>query len=161
MNRFLLIPFALFALVISCAKSEGEGATSERAFNDAYPHALYTYITKEAPYSNYASRSAGLQKGGCPHGAYYRVFVNDIARDAEEAGAATLPSGAILVKENYDEGKTFSSLTVMEKRESYSPEGGDWYWVKYGKKGEALESGMPAKCIGCHSKSGSEYRFTK
>ncbi|MBX3215908.1 MAG: cytochrome P460 family protein [Labilithrix sp.] len=55
------------------------------------------------------------------------------------------PDGSIVVKEGY-RGDERALVAVMEKRE------GRWYWAEYDGDGDALFSGEPKVCVGCHDK---------
>lgn len=55
----------------------------------------------------------------------------------------TWPDGSIIVKEGFT-GDTRKLVAVMEKR------AGAWYWAEYDGDGEALYSGQPKVCVGCH-----------
>jgi hypothetical protein len=81
------------------------------------------------------------------------LYANDLAIDAVKAGKTTLPNRAIIVKENYGQDKkTLMGITPMYKMDGYNPEGGDWYWAKYGPKGKVEAAGKLKGCIGCHSR---------
>jgi len=63
-----------------------------------------------------------------------------------------MPEGAIIVKENYGKDKkTLMAVTPMYRIKGYNPEGGDWYWAKYGADGTVLKAGKVKGCIDCHS----------
>ncbi len=72
-----------------------------------------------------------------------------------------MPDGAIIVKENYGKDKkTLMAVTPMYKVKGYNPEGGDWFWVKYGAGGKILAAGQPKGCIECHGVQKSKDWFT-
>ena len=114
------------------------------------PAALWDFISNEKPYNRWEfwPDHAGLQKGGSPHGVFHRVYVND---KAIKAKGWPLGSGAILVKENFNEKKELTFVTVMYKVRGYQPKTGDWYWVKYTPEGSPAEAGTPQSCINCHA----------
>lgn len=110
----------------------------------------------------------GWQEGMSPHGAVLRYYVNDVAEED------LMSDGAIIVKANYsEEGEdALKSVTIMEKREGYDPETGDWFYVKYAPDGTIMENpqgkklaGLVGKggakgCIPCHaSAGGDDYLF--
>jgi hypothetical protein len=93
----------------------------------------------------------GIYPGKSPHGKYLKLFANPIALKAAREGKP-MPEGAILVKENYGEDqKTLMAVTPMYRVKGYNPEGGDWFWVKYGANGEILAAGKPKGCVSCHA----------
>ncbi len=110
----------------------------------------------------------GWQDGKSPHGSILRYYVNDVAK------ADLTADGAVIVKENYSEESddALMSVTVMEKRDGYDPETGDWFYVKYSPDGEVMENpdgkklaGLVGKggskgCIPCHAAAdGDDYLF--
>lgn len=92
-----------------------------------------------------------LYQGTEPHGMLLTTYVNELALDALTNGAATMPAGAIIVKENYMPDSTFAAATVMHKVSGYNAEGGDWFWAKYDPKGVPEDAGRVAMCQQCHS----------
>ncbi|MBD3163203.1 MAG: hypothetical protein GF328_13960 [Candidatus Latescibacteria bacterium] len=114
---------------------------------------------------------SGWQEGKSPHGKFVKFYVDETA--AQDLSA--LADGAIIIKENYAKKSedALKSLTVMQKREGYAPDHGDWFWVKYGPDGEVMANengvklaGRVAKgtgkgCIACHENAeGDDYVFT-
>jgi hypothetical protein len=108
------------------------------------------------------------QDGKSPHGDALRYYVN------EAALAGLTQDGAVIVKANYPERDPdkLMSLTVMEKREGYDPETGDWFYVKYAPDGEVMATeggkkmaglvgkGAQQGCIPCHANAGgNDYLF--
>ena len=147
MQRFILIFIALGFIVSAVALSDaGENLPSADAGK------LWTYMTEPNPYQGwgYWPGYAGIYPGKSPHGKYLKLFANPIALKAAREGKP-MPDGAILVKENYGEDqKTLMAVTPMYKVKGYNPEGGDWFWVKYGPNGEIQAAGKPKGCISCH-----------
>ena len=147
MQRFILIFIAL-GLIVSAVALAGAGANLPSA--DAGK--LWTYMTETNPYQGwgYWPGYAGIYPGKSPHGKYLKLFANSIALKAAREGKS-MPDGAILVKENYGgDKKTLKAVTPMYKVKGYNPEGGDWFWVKYGPKGKIEAAGKPKGCIKCH-----------
>jgi hypothetical protein len=92
-----------------------------------------------------------MYPGHSPHGSYMKLYANGPAIKAAKA-KRPMPDGAILVKENYgDDKKTLLAVTPMYKTAGYNPEGGNWFWVKYGPDGKIFAEGKVEGCIGCHS----------
>lgn len=110
----------------------------------------------------------GLQASGAPHGEFVEFYINDIAA----GDTAGLPNGSIILKKNYGSEDTSSlgALTAMQKVDGYSPDAGDWFWVKYLPDGsvDVNPDGIPlagrvglgtdTACIGCH-KSEADFVF--
>lgn len=125
---------------------------------------LWSYITEENPYLQWEPFPGykGMYEGKSPHGAFLKLYANDIAVNAADQGRP-LPHGAILVKENYAEDrKTLAAVTPMYKVEEYNPAAGDWFWAKYGPEGKVLAEGKVEGCIKCHSvKKDQDYIFSQ
>lgn len=104
----------------------------------------------------------GIYPGQSPHGAYLKLYANDIAYNAAINGEP-MPDGAILVKENYGKDKsTLMAITPMYKASGYNPGAGDWFWAKYGPNGKAMAAGKVDSCISCHeSMGGGDYVVTE
>lgn len=118
---------------------------------------LWDYITQESPYKDWGfwEDHAGMQPGNAPHGPFHKVYVNEILLNAT---AVPVPYGSIEVKENYNQDKKFTAITVMYKIKDYNPSAGDWYWVKYSLTGKAGPYGKVQGCIGCHAvKADNDY----
>jgi hypothetical protein len=94
------------------------------------------------------TKEQGPGKG--QHGSISSTWVNRAALDCINGQMGTMPVGAILVKENFDEGKVLQNITVMYKARSYNPAAGNWFWVKYSPDGEIQLEGRVSPCIGCH-----------
>jgi hypothetical protein len=89
------------------------------------------------------------------------TYVNDLARDALTNGAATMPAGAIIVKENYMPDSTLAAVTAMHKVSGYDPANSDWYWAKWGPNGVAEVAGRVQMCAECHGANASaDYLLT-
>lgn len=123
---------------------------------------FWTYITKDNPYHkwHFFPGKEGLYEGKSPHGAYLKVYVNDIAYKAASEDKP-MPYGAIIVKENYGKDKkTLMAITPMYKVEGFNPEAGDWFWAKYGPSGKVMAAGKVKGCIKCHSlQKDKDWRF--
>lgn len=113
--------------------------------------ALWKRIAIDDPYTQWGQfpDHEGMQEGNAPHGQWHEVYIND------QTGIPGHPKGdgSVIVKENYGAEKTLKAITVMYKVEGYNPAAGDWFWAKYGPKGEVLVSGRPNGCIACHTAS--------
>jgi hypothetical protein len=114
---------------------------------------VYSYITKDSPYQDWAlfPGKDKLYKGQHPHGALLTTYVNDVALKGINQRVGTLAAGAIIVKENYMPDKKLGAVTVMYRVDGYDPEAGDWFWAKYNADGSIAKEGKVAGCIGCHT----------
>ena len=133
-----------------------EASETQTTMPEAAPEAFWTYIQTTNPYTQWKFFPGydGIYPGQSPHGAYLKQYVNDIAYEAIKKGEK-MPSGAMIIKENYGQDKTtLMAITPMYKMEGYNPEGGDWFWPKYGPDGKAMAAGKVESCIGCHKAMG-------
>lgn len=149
---------------VLCLVCFGMSATAFAAeeMPPAEANAFWTYITKTSPYTewSYLPGHEGMYPGKSPHGAFLKVYVNDVAMKAAEEGQP-MPAGSIIVKENYGEDrKTLMAVTPMYKVEGYNPEAGDWFWGKYGPDGSVMAAGKVDGCIKCHGvQKDKDWRF--
>ncbi len=134
-----------------------------RAFEDKMPgpdaKEFWTYITKTSPYTEWKfwDDHSGMQTGNSIHGAFNKVYVNDILHNADNT---PVPYGSIIVKEGYNSDKEMTALTVMYKIKDYNAKGGDWYWARFSTDGKGGPEGKVEMCIGCHRpKADNDYIF--
>lgn len=114
----------------------------------------------------------GWQEGQSPHGKWVKFYLNDKAAASMEQG---FQDGSVIIKENFTQKNvdSLAAVTIMQKRQGYAPDNGDWFWVKYGPQGSVLKNpkgmslaGRVAKgtgqgCIACHTKArGGDLVFT-
>jgi hypothetical protein len=92
-----------------------------------------------------------LYEGQEPHGMLLTTYLNSLAMDAL-AGSPDdgMPSGAIIVKENYMPGGELAAITTMHKVDGYNPEAGDWFWLRTDPDGMVEMEGRVDGCISCH-----------
>jgi hypothetical protein len=128
------------------------------------PKELWTYITRTNPYTQwqhwpgYEDKQPGLS----PHGAWFELYANDTAIEAARAGRSVMPSGSVLVRENYARDKTtLLSITPMYKVRDYSPRAGNWFWAEYSPEGRVRAGGRVQSCIQCHSASKYDFLYTR
>ena len=145
----------VLALLLGFAGCQANTASRKAAaLPTAEGEAFWEYIAHTNPYKQWHlwPGRPDTYAGESPHGAYLRLFVNDIALTALENGTRPLPPGSIIVKENYAADKiTLNAVTPMYKVAGYNPSGGDWFWGKYGPAGQVMAVGKPDGCISCHS----------
>jgi len=153
--------FVIMVILVAICLSFSS-AVAEEELPPPEAGAFWTYITETNPYTewDFWPGYEGIYPGKSPHGAYLKLYANDIAIEAAKTGK-DMPYGAILVKENYGKDKkTLMALTPMYKVEGYDPDNGDWFWVKYGPDGEAAKAGKVEGCINCH-RAAEDYRFVE
>ncbi|MBN1286660.1 MAG: cytochrome P460 family protein [Anaerolineae bacterium] len=148
----------------------GPGAAAQEELPAADGAAILKYILETAPYTRWGTFPAdgigdfhGIYlKGGEPHGATVRIYVNDIGLAGaltEDFGGA-LPPGTMVVKENYpgppDDRGALADLTIMYKVAGFNPGANDWYWVKASGDGSEISAaGALEGCIDCHGQEGN------
>ncbi len=113
---------------------------------------FWTYITEKNLYTDWEFWPGhdGIYPGKSPHGAYLKLYANPAAIKAVKAGKP-MPDGAIIIKENYGKDKkTLMAVTPMYKMKGFNPDGGDWFWAKYGPAGKVMKAGKVQGCINCH-----------
>lgn len=94
------------------------------------------------------------------HGPRVDIWFNQIAADALFNGEQTLPDGAALVKEAYEEdGVTPTKMSAMRKVDGFSPDNGDWFWGLFAPDGSTLSSGDLDTCYSCHTAGQDHIRF--
>lgn len=157
-----LMVAGLFALGVAVVVFLMTGlAIAQGMFPDpSDPAAVWEYISKDSPYTEWGTwpqeEFKGFLPSGAPHTKVVRIFVNDVALEVAAKFPGEMPANSILVKENY-KGETVAnpgaldSITIMYKVPGYNPEGGDWFWAKYKPDGTADAAGKLAGCIGCHT----------
>ena len=121
---------------------------------DTTADAVWAHI-QEADYESWAlwPEKGELYEGTEPHGMLLTTYVNALAEDALTNGAAEMPDGAIVIKDNYAPDSTLAATTVMYKAEGYAPDRGDWFWAKYGADGSVQAAGHVESCESCHSQA--------
>lgn len=166
-SRLIIVWIALFA-VLGVARYSLQAAEEKAVGGEEQPapsaEKIWEDITKINSYRDWkpfpAKGKEGLypaiERGPVPaknpHGAYMKLFVNDITQKAaQEKSRGPMPDGAVLVMENYGrDQKTFQSIHAMIKVKGFDPEHGDWFWAAYSPEGKVLEAGKVKSCIDCH-----------
>lgn len=130
---------------------------------DTTAEAVLTHI-READYESWAlwPEKGRLYEGTEPHGMLLTTYLNGPAAEALAEGAAEMPDGAIVVKDNYGPDSTLMAHTVMYKVVGYDADHADWFWAKYGADGTVQASGRVAACAECHAQaSARDYLVTR
>lgn len=143
---------------------EAEGQREGRQqLPDTTAEALWSYL-QQVDYRNNWQMWPGkgeLYEGQEPHGMLLTTYVNDAALRAVSGTAGSMPSGAIVVKENYMPDSTLAATTVMYKSSGYDAQHNDWFWLKRLADGTVEVSGRGQGCISCHGgQNTNDYIFT-
>lgn len=159
----------LIAVAAACAPADdapeqpvADAAEPAAMAPDTTDVALWEHLQADG-YRNWAlwPGKGELYEGIEPHGMRLTTYVNALALGALTNGSATMPAGAIVVKENYMPDSTLAAITVMHKVTGYAPGHADWFWSKYFPDGTAEASGRVEMCQVCHSARASvDYLFT-
>lgn len=87
-----------------------------------------------------------------------KKYINPIAQKGLDNAAQELPTGSIVVKENYMPDKKLAAVTVMYKAPGdYNEENANWFWLKRLANGEVEAAGKVESCQVCHDKSEIDY----
>jgi len=112
---------------------------------------FYIYFTKDTPYTSWQlwPEKEKLRRAGGSHGDFLTAYVNPAAYRSivNKDGMAF---GSLIVTENYGPDKKLKELAVMLRIKGYSPDAGDWYWLRYSPDGKVLAEGRAGNCISCH-----------
>lgn len=160
MNRSTTAALAV-GIVTSLFIVAAHGAESERPQPEA--QAVWSHL-QAVSYSENWSYWPGTDEryeGTEPHGALLTTYVNPLAEDALTSRAAEMPTGSIIVKENYSPQQELAAVTVMYKADDgYNPDHGDWFWLKRLADGTVEASGKVDSCQACHQASQHDYLLT-
>ncbi len=160
MKKRLIVVFSLLAALALIATI----SVADMAMPPAEGAKFWNYITNTNSYLGWGFWPGhfGIYPGKSPHGAYLKIYANGIALKAAREDKP-MPNGAIIVKENYGEDKkTLMAVTPMYRVKGYNPDGGDWFWGKYGPDGKVMAAGKPKGCIGCHgAQKDKDWLFTQ
>lgn len=167
MKRLCLVVFSLMLVLAAGALVNAQEAAKPTKPAMAMPAAdgekLSQYIMQDSPYTKWElfPGTKRMYKGTEPHGALLTTYVNSVAMNSikKKEGYA---EGSIIVKENYSPDKKLAALTVMYKVKGYSPEDGDWFWLRSAPDGKVGTAGKVDGCIKCHAKAkATDYVFSK
>ncbi len=154
---------AMIALLLSATKNAHAQSGSRRAQQaQAHYDTLWAWLQRSdyRRWKGVDGLAPDFQEGHSPHGALIKTFVNGPAsKDLKH-----LPSGSVIVKENYSPDKKLMAVTIMQRSKGFDPEHGDWYYAKYAPNGKIDKTppemkSMPIAgkfkmCIDCHSGAG-------
>ena len=156
MKKTLFAISILLMIVVavqSCKKDKNETTSTDTD--------LYNAISSTSGYTYYAGTpgiTAGV--GNSPHG-FERVRFNATAQAALDStgklpSGTSFPSGAIIVKEIYDNASGGLNLyAIMKKDAANSSAGSGYLWAEFKTDGSAsFSTSMKGDgCISCHSSS--------
>ncbi len=133
------------------------GGSSEPDLPDTTAASVLDYL-EEVDYQNNEDwklwpGTTEKYQGEDPHGAMLTTRLNPAAFDAI---GEVMPSGAIIVKENYSPAGELAATTVMYKMSGYNPGHSDWFWIKELADGTVEKEGMVQGCQDCHV-DGTDY----
>ena len=84
------------------------------------------------------------------------IKVEPAAAELYERGPYPLPSGTLIIKEEFGDAGCTDLLgwTLMHKQPAgYDPRFGDWRWQRLDPRGKVLEDGRLPRCASCHAAS--------
>jgi Cytochrome P460 len=170
-----ILTLAAVAAVSLAAMRPGTdaGVAIRAADPDTTGAAIWAHLTEEKYAENWDlwPGTERMYTGNQPHGMKLTTYVNDLALRAIRSGADRMPSGAIVVKENYMPNGQLAAVTVMYKQHGYNGDHNDWFFSKHLPSGELdkmemngmsmkLEGRLPG-CQNCHgAKKDNDYLFT-
>ena len=144
--------------------TQGSGSVNSTVQPTPFEKKFWRYLSANN-YKNWApipGQTGDFTPGQRPHGNLIKMYLNRAAAGNTE----TLPTGSIIVKENYSADQSLQAITVMYKNAGYNPASGDWYWVKYNPDGSVPMSSADAGatklagrvkgCIDCHGGAGGD-----
>ena len=158
----VVLAVALVAAAAAC----GDDAGPQEPMDDlpgADAAELWSYMQDEAYTSDWTlwPGKGEMYEGQEPHGMLLTTYLNDLALNALTGDAATMPAGAIIVKENYTPAGDLAAITTMYKVDGYDTAHNDWHWAKYAPDGEIQASGKVESCTSCHeAQASNDYLFT-
>ena len=131
---------------------------------DTTGSAIWTYL-EAVDYRNTWTPwpgKAALYTGGEPHGMLLSTYLNEAAMAGLQSTVGAMPSGAVIVKENYTPDTTLAAITLMYKHSGFNPEHNDWFFSKHlvGGTLDTMPDGTPMEgrvpgCENCHSRARS------
>ena len=171
-SRSIAAAAALGFAAAACGSSESaeSDVAATVAAADTTGAAMWAHLQE----SNYETawqlwpEKGRLYTGQMPHGMLLTTYLNSVAYEALTGGAATMPAGAIVVKQNYMPDSTLAAVTTMYKVAGYNPDHADWFFTKHLASGvlDTMPNGMGMEgrlpgCQNCHvGRQSNDYLFT-
>jgi hypothetical protein len=149
MKKYSAVPAAI-ALIIGLAVVAY--ATNKSNMPTPAGKDLSKHVTDQNPYKKWKlwPGKAIISEGTEPHGAFVKVYVNNIAYKSLKKMRG-FNNNSIVLQENYTNSKKLSTVTLMYKVKGYNPSGGDWFWAKYDNKLNVVSEGKIPGCLDCHT----------
>ena len=161
--------FFLFVVAKRVEAQSGMRAPGHKA--DPFEVRMWKWLS-QADYRHWAApagqKAEEFYPGNSPHGAFLKTHLNRTAA----ASAKKLPTGSIIVKENFSKEKKLMIVTVMYQSKGYDPAHNDWWYAKYMPDGKVATMKMEGSdkvmkltgkvqgCINCHEDAGGkDYAF--
>jgi hypothetical protein len=88
--------------------------------------------------------------GSEPHGMQLTTYDNRLAQDGIEALNGTMPTGAMIVKDNFTSDGERTATTLMYKRDGENSDSNGWFWMKWQPDGTIDATGAAESCRSCH-----------
>lgn len=116
-----------------------------------------------SPWPGKPAEHYAAEKPADAHGELLKTYVDrKVAENPTDP-----PARAIIVMENYTSEKELRWLDIMYRSAGYSPETGDWYWIRYNADGTVASegntqlAGRVQKYIDCHQQAdGKDFLFS-
>lgn len=74
-----------------------------------------------------------------------KTYANDLAYQAMQNKARSLPPGSIMVKERYDDQDQLQAISAMINLGGNDPKDINWFWAQYSPDGKPLKMGQTGK----------------
>lgn len=156
-------------LVSGCGEWGSEGPAPDplgpEPPTQARAEAVWTYLAG-SDYQRFWKPETPSRPGLMParryHGPLLRTYVNSVADSARPLGGKALPSGSVVVLENYTQDPQLKGVYVMAKIPGHNAATNDWAFYRFGPEGEAEVTDAQARrrnraqdrgCIHCHSRT--------
>ena len=149
---------------------EPDEPMEEVALPDTSGASMWAYL-QDADYQEWPQwpGKTAYYQGQDPHGMLLTTYANDAAYQAIDGKAGMMPTGAIIVKENYMPDSSLAAVTVMYKASAgYNADHNDWFFSKHKADGslDMTPDGMAMEgrltgCQNCHgAQKANDYLFT-
>lgn len=170
----LSILLLMCGVAVAFSQQAGSGSSRSdpaRATRPQTPEEFYDtfwryLVKKDAAYNTWKALDHEPPKDEIenPHGSVSRTYANEVAAKDPE----NLPSGSILVREDYDDKRKRQSISVLYRVKDYDKEHANWYYLRFTETGAVMKgqdtkplAGKVASCIACHAKAGDkDYVFS-
>lgn len=140
---------AVFALLAACGSDPVEPEIELPAADGAELLSFLNDESYDSSWQLWPGRGT-LYPGTDPHVMLLTTYVNDIASQGL-AGSGNMPTGSIIVKENYLPDSTLVAVTTMYKVPGPNSDENDWFWLKNDGEGVIEVEGAVEDCVKCHA----------